>query len=177
MIVCPVCEHQQPAGSECEVCGRRLAEGLGTDPPVPALEGLETTVLAGGDQAVAVAPIPDLEATHHAPVLALPGSVPDVEPTRAAPVEVLEETVPDLERTQAGLPDDGPTPLPALPTCRYCRTPAFPGERLCSRCGMRLPVVAGAAPAAPEAARRYCSCGVPVTGSLCPSCGARNGGG
>jgi hypothetical protein len=125
---------------------------------------------------VAAAPIPELEATLHeaAPDL-LPEVVPGVEPTRAAPVEVVEVTIPDLERTQAELPGDGPTPLPVAIICRYCRTPAFPGERRCSRCGMRLPVFdGGGAPASQQEAQRFCSCGVPVTGALCPSCGARH---
>ena len=91
-------------------------------------------------------------------------------------MDVEVSPTPDLERTAAALPGDARTELPLFATCRYCRTPAMPGERICARCGMRLPVVA---PATPEVSRplRHCSCGTAVRAdaSLCPSCGARLG--
>lgn len=176
MITCPLCEHQQAAGSECEVCGRRLEEGRGTDAPVPALEGLELTSLDAGGLAGAapLEPVPDLEATHFAPSAApVAELVADLEPTRAAPVEAVSDPTPDVERVLAGLPEDGPTVLPVTLVCRYCRTEAHPSDRLCARCGMRLPVTP-ARPAAAAAAPRLCSCGTPVTRSTCPACGARN---
>ncbi len=178
MIVCPVCEHQQAQGVECEVCGKRLVAGVSpADLAIPAVEGLEPTLHA----AIDAAPdrVVDLEPTHHAPTA--PASLdvtPDLEATHAAPVDVQVAPAPDIERIGADVPDDLPTMLPAFATCRYCRTPAMPGERLCSRCGMRLPNIAepggagaGPAPVAP----RICSCGT-VLGpgaSLCPNCGAR----
>ena len=100
----------------------------------------------------------------------------DLEPTRAAPVDVDAPPVPDLERTDQGVPDDAPTALPALVACRYCRTPAMPGERICSRCGMRLPADGRASPAAagPAAAERRCGCGALAgEGARCPGCGGR----
>lgn len=176
MIVCPVCEHAQEAGSECQLCGRRLEEGRGTDAPVAPLPGLELTALEAAPAAPGEA-VPGLEITRFEAVEAplLSEVVPGLEATRAEPVEVVVEATPDVERVQAGLPDDGPTLLPIVLTCRYCRAEAGPGERICGRCGMRLQLPV-AAPAAPAGGPRLCSCGTPVTRSICPACGARNGG-
>lgn len=177
MITCPVCEHQQAAGSECEVCGRHLVEGRGTDAPVAPLEGLEVTSLdPAGAAAVPAAPVEGLEVTRFEPAEEplLAEVVPDLEQTRAEPVEVTPEAVPDVERLEAALPDDLPTLLPLVVVCRYCRTEAGPGDRICARCGMRLPVFGSAAPGAVAGEPRRCSCGVLVTRSVCPACGARN---
>lgn len=177
MIVCPLCEHQQVTGSECEQCGRRLEEGRGTDAPVAPMDGLEQTALDTAGVAAATADLlADLEVTRFEPAEAplLSEVVPDLEQTRAEPVEIAADPTPDVERVQAGLPEDGPTPLSMVVTCRYCRTEAGPGERLCGRCGMRLEGLA-AAPAAAAASLRLCSCGTPVTRPRCPACGARNG--
>jgi len=189
MLACPVCEHQQPAGSECEVCGRRLEAGRGTDAPVPGLEGLERTGLDGVGE-VATEGVPGLEPTTLVDAgggllddLAALGATGapaagfglELEPTGAAPVEVAVEAVPDLERGGAeGLPDDAPTPLPLVVICRYCRTEAQPGEKRCGRCGMRLPAAVSSAPVPAQAAPTLCSCGAPVTRSRCPACGARH---
>ncbi|BDG06599.1 hypothetical protein [Anaeromyxobacter oryzae] len=177
MIVCPVCEHAQPEGAECEVCGKRFGRAA-IAAPVPLLEGLETTSYDGGGVPVPT-PIPELEPTRHGPAaLVVADAPPDVERTAAAPVDVDAAPLPDLERTRAELPGDGPTPLPAQVLCRYCRTPAGPGERICGRCGMRLPVIAAPPREAAQAAGpRLCSCGAPVSGALCPACGARCTGG
>lgn len=176
MIVCPVCEHPQVTGSECEQCGRRLEEGRATDAPVAPMDGLERTALDTAGAAATTADLMvDLELTRFEPAEAplLAEIVPDLEQTRAEPVEVTSDPTPDLERVQAGLPEDGPTPLSMVVTCRYCRTEAGPGERLCGRCGMKLEL--DAAPAATAAAGpRLCSCGTPVTRPRCPACGARN---
>jgi len=178
MVVCPLCEHQQPAGSECEVCGHHLAEGRGTDAPVALLEGLEPTLQAAADGGEGER-LADLEPTLQAPVADAMGGAPDaaleLEPTLAARVEeVAGEAIPDLERTSAGIPDDLPSLLPDLVICRYCRTEAAPGERRCGRCGMRLPDPVGSGPAKVLAGSRHCSCGTPVTRPRCPACGARN---
>lgn len=186
MIVCPVCEHQQEAGSECQVCGRHLVEGRGTDAPVAPLEGLEFTSLgpAAGTalpsapvaQFAPMAQMEGLEVTafERAEEPLLAELVPDLEQTRAEPVEITVDDAPDIERVQAGLPQDGPTLLPLVLVCRYCRTEAGPGERVCGRCGMRLPVLAAPTQAAPAGEPRRCSCGTPITRSVCPACGARN---
>jgi hypothetical protein len=181
MITCPVCEHQQPAGSECEVCGRRLAEGLGTDPQVVPLEGLELTSLAPGAETATDQPslLAELEGTRFeaAELPLLEEVMPDLEQTRAEPVEVSEDLTPDVERLQAGLPQDLPTPLPTATVCRYCRVEAAPGERFCASCGRQLAWHAGSAAGRAgdqPGGLRLCSCGTPVTSSRCPACGARN---
>jgi hypothetical protein len=174
MITCPVCEHAQGVGPECEVCGRLLEEGPGSGLAVaPPLEGLEPTGLAGALD-VPAEPVPGLEPTRlegwgDPP----PETVPDLEATRAPPVEVAAEPLADLEPTFAAPIDEGPAPLLATVICRYCRTEAAPGERRCGRCGMRLPVPLSAAPAGLDRPHALCSCGTPVTRSICPACGAR----
>jgi hypothetical protein len=177
MVVCPLCENAQAGGTECEVCGRRLPAGPEAAAPVALLEGLEPT-LAPAAADLPAALIPDLEVTSFAPTGAPAAQlVPDLEPTPAAPVEVAVEPMVGVERSLEGLPADAPTPYPAVVVCRYCRTEAAVGERICGRCGMRLPAVA-LVPPPPTADEepRLCSCGTPVRGSLCPSCGARTSG-
>jgi hypothetical protein len=174
MIVCPVCEHPQAHGDACEVCGKRLASGTaGTEPAPSRAADLEPT--AHAPSAAPGERLADLEPTRHAAAgPAVVEGVPELEATRAAPVDVVADPVPGVEPTRAAIPGDAPTAVPAVITCRYCRTPALPGERICGRCGMRLPVVGGAPRregAGQEA--RLCSCGTPVRGALCPSCGAR----
>jgi hypothetical protein len=172
MIVCPVCEHEQAQAVECDVCGKRLLAGAAAAQltVVPLVEGLEPTlhaaVHAGAER------LPEVEPTRYAPTAAPSyDPVADVEPTRAAPVDVDVLPAPDLERN-ADIAADVPTALPSTIACRYCRTPAMPDERICARCGMRLPVYGGGwAEAASET--RTCSCGTPVRGSACPNCGAR----
>ncbi|HSN90051.1 MAG TPA: hypothetical protein VLS93_02385 [Anaeromyxobacteraceae bacterium] len=176
MIVCPVCEHAQASGTECDLCGRRLVFGPAGIPYVAPVEGLESTCLAPVDAPETT--MPDLERTRADPVDVVEETVPGVEPTRAAPVDAEGEEVPGVEHTAVeGIPDDGPTALPADVTCRYCRTPAQPGDRVCGRCGMRLPVYEPVLDilfddGAPGP--QLCSsCGVPATGVVCPTCGAR----
>ncbi len=174
MIVCPVCEHAQAAGGECEVCGWVLAAAGGrAAPPAVPVEGLEPT--AHERVGVRAEPFADLEPTLRPPADEVPGEAPDLDAGRAAPVDVDAPMLPDLERAADGVPEDGPTAIPTFTTCRYCRTPAMPGERLCARCGMRLPVVEEPrAAATAEVGLRRCGCGALVAGDrLCPSCGAR----
>lgn len=177
MIVCPVCEHAQAHGGECEVCGKRLAgAGAPPPPPSPMMEGLEPTLVA--PVAAPEVAIPDLEPTRVGAVHVEAAAVPEFEATAAPPVDADAALIPDLERTEAaGLPDDEPSPVPSLVVCRYCRTPAAPGERVCGRCGMRLPVLPVPAAPAPVADVAICSCGTPVRAALCPACGARHAGG
>ncbi len=170
MIVCPVCEHRQEQGAECEVCGKKLLHGAAAVPYVPPVEGLEPTghgaVDAGSER------MGDLVATRFGDVGEVAfDSTPGIELTRAAPVDVSVEPIADVERTAPGIPGDAPTALPAFVVCRYCRTPGMPGERICSRCGMRLAIVAAGAEAASE--DRTCSCGAKVRGGRCGNCGAR----
>ncbi|HEX9051036.1 MAG TPA: hypothetical protein VF841_10925 [Anaeromyxobacter sp.] len=171
MIVCPVCEHAQPQGGECEVCGKRLVEGSDGAAAVARLDGLEPTRAEGVE--APVEPIGALEPTAHAPARDAPAEPVLLERTRVDPVEVAVEPIPDVERIGDTIPEDARTEVPLFVTCRYCRAEAMPGERVCGRCGMRLPDFGGPAPAA-EAAGRQCGCGAIVRGGgMCPSCGAR----
>jgi hypothetical protein len=170
MIVCPVCEHAQAAGAECDVCGKRLVYGPAGIPPVPPLEGLEVT--SHSQVAAPAERLPDLEPTAYDAAGDAPTEPVQVEPTRVAPVDVAVDPTPDVERIHDGLPDDPRTEVPLFVTCRYCRTEAMPGERVCARCGMALPDFGGPA-ALPEALPRLCSCGAAVRGTACPACGAR----
>ena len=73
MVVCPMCEHQQEFGLECEVCGKELANlgALGA-PPVSAdrMDGLELNrVEPVGD--VPFSAMIDLE-RHHIDAVATP---------------------------------------------------------------------------------------------------------
>ncbi len=170
MIVCPVCEHQQAQGSECELCGKKLVHGPAGIPAVAPLEGLELT--RHGDVDAPVESIGELEPTAlQGGVDAAPDPVP-IEATRLDPVDVTVEPAPDIERIADEIPDDAPTEVPLFVTCRYCRTEAMPGERVCGRCGMRLPDYGGPA-ASREPPPRQCGCGALVSGVLCPVCGAR----
>jgi RNA polymerase subunit RPABC4/transcription elongation factor Spt4 len=118
--------------------------------------------------------IPDLEPTSAAPVDAPEDRAPDLEPTAAAPVDADGIAIPDLERTHAELPGDAPTALPLAPVCRYCRTPAVPGERMCSRCGMKLPTLdPQLVPAGTEGLNVCQNCATVTTREMCPACGAR----
>ncbi len=173
MVVCPLCEHAQPTGDVCDVCGRKLA-GPGAEPlPIAPLEGLEPTRLDAPPSA-APSPLPGLEPTAHPAVNAALVAVPDLERGRAAPVAVVPEPLPGVERTEVEpIPGDAPTPEPVAPTCRYCRTPAAPGELLCSRCGMRLPTARGPdeAPSAESQLARCPACGTMTAGAICTGCG------
>jgi hypothetical protein len=174
MIVCSLCENAQEYGDACEVCGRPFPRGEAVPVEVPAAEGLEATLYAG--VAIAGEALEGLEPTRHGGVDLPAVPAPDLEPTRVAPVDVDAPALEGLEPTDAGIPGDEATPFPALHTCRYCRTPASPGERICARCGMRLPVVAAAVPEPPGGEHvRICGCGTPARGPVCPSCGARAG--
>jgi hypothetical protein len=92
-------------------------------------------------------------------------------------------------------PDDGPDPFDLDPdplhlepthaepvpdaaprgpiACRYCRTPATGWEKLCLRCGMRLPLLRPVRRAAIALAAPCGDCGLRSSGPVCPGCGAR----
>jgi hypothetical protein len=174
MVVCPVCEHAQAQGAECEVCGKRLARGAAAIPQVSPVDGFEPTRLDYEDDPfTSVAALGELEPTLVAPVDVAEEAIPGIEPTLHAPVDAEGFPVDGLERLDAAIPGDARTTLPAVIVCRYCRTPSPPGERICGRCGMRLPAFAeGPAPEV-SASRRCGSCGALAAGTRCPSCGER----
>lgn len=178
-MICPVCEHQQDFGFECEVCGKDLG-GLNALGPPPVqnerIEGLETTIPEKVGE-VAVERVGELEQTHHAKVNVAPDVTPDLERGRAPDVGAVPvERMQDMTVDRA--PDDGVrTALPtgAL-TCRYCRHVQAVGS-VCERCGMKLPrPVAVAEPvraAKGEPVKVRCkACGAPATaGERCTDCG------
>lgn len=159
MTVCPVCEHHQAAGDQCEVCGKRFSEAAEAV-PVSAIEGLEPTVLGG----MAVAEMESLA-----------GLEPTVHPPAVVEGEGALEVVPDLEPTSSDpLAWEDRTPLLLAPLCRYCRTPANPGEVMCGRCGMQLPLVRPVAEDLPDDSLRCCpGCGTRSGREICPECGGR----
>ncbi|MDF1565220.1 MAG: hypothetical protein P1V51_19440 [Deltaproteobacteria bacterium] len=60
MIICALCENQQPQGTDCEVCGMpfpkaEVASQGHVDAPVAMIEGLETTAVAAPDPTPATA--------------------------------------------------------------------------------------------------------------------------
>ena len=176
-MICPVCEHQQDFGLECDVCGKALGglDGLGA-PPVrqDVLEGLEANSAERvGD--VPVEQLGELEGTRFGAVQVADDRTPDVEHTAAPTVgDVAVERVVDLLDDRVA--DDGVrTALPQGPiVCRYCRTPNA-GGTLCERCGMKLPVmivVPAAAKPTAEIKTRCRACGAPaIAGIRCGDCG------
>jgi hypothetical protein len=166
MTVCPVCEHQQAQGSECEVCGKRFGSSKVAELPVTALPELERTAF-GAAPVVGVTALPELEATRLAagPDLPLVRLV-DVEGTALAPVgEVAVERLPEVDLGR--YVDTGPrTPLSLTRVCRYCKNTQAEGLT-CDRCGMLLP--SAALEASEPAASR------PGEEEIikCPQCGSR----
>ncbi len=181
-MICPVCEHQQDFGVECDVCGKSLGglEGLGPPPvTIEIVEGLEATISAPlGD--VPLEAMGELEVTRHAAVNVALDLTPDMVPNAQAAVgEIAIERVADLSEDR--VPDDGVrTALSEGPvTCRYCRT-IQAGGGLCERCGMKLPavfeppvvMVAGTMLSSTELKTRCRMCGAPAMGGQrCGDCG------
>ena len=158
MIICPVCEHQQPPASECAVCGRALAVQRVAQ-PVPQR-------------------MPELEVTRHAVAASPPvaGPLPEIEPNRAMVGNVPVEAIADLDTGRfVDASERTPYPTGAL-TCRYCRNVQEAGA-LCDRCGMRLPKYApptkDIAEAAPEDGPQVAhGCGaITRAGMPCGGCG------
>ena len=181
-MICPVCEHQQDFGVECDVCGKELG-GIGDLGPPPVqierIEGLEATLNAPLGE-VPLEEMGELEVTRFAAVNVAPDVTPDVEYTGRAPVgNVPIERVADMSEDR--VPDDGQrTAFATGPlTCRYCRNVQATGS-LCDRCGMKLPVLSVAPVEAVmgkmlsdfESKVRCRSCGAPArAGERCGDCG------
>jgi|APLak6261675434_1056106.scaffolds.fasta_scaffold02852_4 hypothetical protein len=180
-MICPVCEHQQDFGVECDVCGKALGglDGLGPPPVMEQrIEGLEVTRIELGE--VPVEKLGELEVTRFSAVNVAPDVTPGVEHTSMAAVgDVPVERVADLSVDR--VPDDGQrTALPVGPvTCRYCRH-VQAGGSLCDRCGMKLPVIIVVPDAitgtliggSVDLKTRCRSCGAPAKGGeRCGDCG------
>lgn len=180
---CPVCEHEQAFGVECDVCGKELG-GIGDLGPPPVtverVEGLEATRNEQlGD--VPIERVGELEVTRYDAVTVAPDFTPDVEHTQLGAVgdvhvermaEMAVDRVPD-DGQRTAVNYDGPV------TCRYCRNVQATGA-ICDRCGMKLPVVA--APIAivgtmvgggdADLKVRCRACGAPAkAGERCGDCG------
>lgn len=180
MIVCPVCEHQQAQGFECENCGKQLARPAvaAAAPVTPMLELEQTRVVASERLNVAVQPLADLEQNQQTAGPDLPAQLVAELETTALPKAAAVPTapVPDLDTGRAV--DDGQrTAAPSgAVTCRYCRNVQASGT-ICDKCGMRLPKAP--APRTQQAAAEdgwtICTdCGTrALIGRLCPSCGTR----
>jgi hypothetical protein len=173
MIICPLCEHQQEQGLECDQCGRKLASATEPGGPAETGEALEDIDRREVEGDVQIEGLAELEATAHPAVEV--GLQPEIqiEPTAmddvgSVPIDPLGEL--SVERYV----DDAPkTPMGgATVICRYCRH-SQARQRLCERCGMSLPVesIAKDRSGSPEASVRCRACGAPVTGSRCGDCG------
>lgn len=180
MVTCPVCEHQQQAAAECEVCGKNLSGAVGgVQVAVQRLEGLEPNAPAEVGE-VPVERLGELEVTRQESPEVAVQRLAEVEQNAfaAGPDAPLER----LELSEDRAPDDGQrTVVPTGPvTCRYCRNVQTSGL-MCTTCGMRLPrmagadevpAAAGAAPAGPTEWTRCRSCGAPAKcGGRCGDCG------
>ena len=178
MITCPLCEHQQEFGLECEQCGKDLGtlDDLGP-PPTSAepLEGLEVRDTVG---AVNTEPLPELERTVFEPVEVSPDQTPEIEATAVDGVgDVAVEPVPDLSLDRAQDTDPRTQLDQRTVTCRYCRQVQRP-QALCEVCGMSLPrrveptLRPSAKGRAEDVTTRCRACGAPAkAGQRCGDCG------
>lgn len=185
MIICPMCDHVQPEGTECDVCGRVFPAPVVEAAPVAPLAELELTPHVGGRVAVQVAALPELDVTRLKAGPDLPAQVvPDLELTRAGATGAVP-VAPMLELDTGRAQDDGvrtAAPVGAV-VCRYCRNVQAEGM-LCDNCGMRLPRARPAATAAAGAKRPGgdadawlpCpTCHTPTRpGKACSECGTRS---
>src|SRR4051812_20454680 len=123
VIVCPICENPQAQGTVCDVCGKELAAPPRVDVPVARLAELEGTRLEGGNVAVAVAPIADLEATRSAAVAVGPvAALPDLERTMMEKVgAVAPQVLADLDSSRYVDTDAKVAAPTGAVTCRYCK--------------------------------------------------------
>jgi len=173
MPECPVCEHVQEGGEECQVCGRRLGPRGAAGWQVEPIPGLEPT--SAGAVQIGAEGLAGLEPTRlEAGGEARPEPVADwLERTGAGAVAPAAlEVPPGLELHRAApVPGDAADPLAAT-LCRYCREPAAPGDRFCPRCGMRLPLFDARQVAAEVLGARCPECGGEAAGPRCRRCGA-----
>jgi hypothetical protein len=188
MILCPVCEHQQAQGTECEQCGKALVAVAQAAVVVQKMAELEGSIVAGADVAAAapVQQIAELEVNRLVSGPDLPASqVPDLERASIAPLgDVPLEQVADLDLGREKDLDPRTVAPTGAVACRYCRN-LQPDGMFCDKCGMRLPrapspEAAGSAAKDPAAKANWVdavwtrckSCGAPAkAGTKCGDCG------
>ncbi len=177
MTVCPVCEHAQEFGFECEVCGKDLSgplEGLGPPPiTIETVAELEVTTYAPvGD--VGADTVGDLEANAFARAADAPvNTTPDLETSALPPAgEVAVDRVADISVDR--FEDDGvrTAAVRGQVTGRYCKN-VQPTGTVCDRCGMKLPTALATDGARPVVELVRCrACGAPgPVGERCKECG------
>ncbi|XXF81041.1 hypothetical protein P2318_15135 [Myxococcaceae bacterium GXIMD 01537] len=150
MIICPVCEHQQAQGDECDNCGKKLQAPRVVAVAVAPLLELEQTQFAGGRAPVPADTVPELEGTRLRAGPDLPPQmVQDLDRTAVDKATFAAAPVaPMLDIDTGRAEDDGVrTMAPIGPVvCRYCRNVQSEGL-VCDKCGMRLPRARLEAPA------------------------------
>lgn len=179
MLVCPVCEHSQTQGAECELCGRHFKRRDVVPDEVPPLAGLEPTHFESGEATPAELPpgfeLTRIAATDGGPQVEVAGDSSDwLDPTACEQVPDIPAELLEIERAVSEDSDVPPLMDLSPPVCRYCQEPAPVGAALCEKCGMSLPRVRAAPP--PEEAgqmRRCRSCGGANAGQRCMVCGSR----
>src|SRR5688500_1968055 len=99
MIVCPMCEHTQASGTECEVCGKALVARRAPEVRVGRLAELEDTGFAdAGAVEAAGGTFEGLELARAEPVrLGRVDAVPEIERGRAEEVDVAVTRMGDLD--------------------------------------------------------------------------------
>lgn len=177
MIICPVCEHQQAQGSECDVCGKRFVAANDAQVPVARMPELELTQIANPKLVAPAETVAELERTRLPSVPEVPAvPMPDLDLARAADLNVPVEPLMGMELHREAPPAEPATPAPTgAVTCRYCRNVQAAGL-MCDRCGMRLPKYTASAEAAKtssaEGAIVVHGCGAKTpSGARCTSCG------
>lgn len=180
MVICPVCEHTQASGEECEQCGKVLAAVAPAGRAAVAVQrlaDLEVNAQPAGP-AAAVSRLGELEDTLHATAPDLPVlRIAEVEPNAAPSTgPVVVQPLAELDTGRAPADKARTAVDPFQVTCRYCRNVQAVGA-ICDRCGMRLPRT-GDAVAAPVRSSgvtvwtRCRQCGAPAKGGeRCGDCG------
>lgn len=140
-MICPLCEHQQDFGLECDVCGKELG-GLGELglPPVQLehVEGLEATAAQGVGE-VALEKVTGLE------IAVLPQEKNAVAQTTLTCRYCKRQQPPGRFCDSCGMTLSATAPArlqkkvaSEKTRCRFCGAPAQTGER-CGDCGREVP--------------------------------------
>lgn len=142
MIICPVCEHHQAQGDECDNCGKKLQAPRPVAVAVAVLPELEQTQLAGGRVPVPVDVVPELEVTRLKAGPDLPPQVvQDLDPTRMDAKALPDMPILPLDELDTGrAEDDGVRTMAFGPVvCPNCSHVQFEESLDCGQCGLRLP--------------------------------------